>query len=117
MRFVVDECTGPSVANWLRGQGHEVVSAFDEHRGADDEEWIQRAFDEQRILITNDKDFGDKVYRDGHAHHGVILLRLADETPASKIAVLKRLLDQYGARISGQFVVATERRVRFGRRT
>lgn len=90
MRFVVDECTGPSVASWLRDQGHDVVSAFDEHRGADDEEWIQRAFDEQRILITNDKDFGDKVYRDGHAHHGVNLLRLVDETPASKISVLKR---------------------------
>lgn len=115
MRFLVDECTGPSVANWLRSQGHDVVSAYDEHRGADDGLWIRKAFDEDRILITNDKDFGERVYRDGHRHHGVILLRLDNETPASKITVLKRLLDQFGNQIGGQFVVATERRVRFGR--
>ena len=29
MRFPVDECTGPSVANWLRANAHEVFSVFD----------------------------------------------------------------------------------------
>ena len=33
MRFLVDECTGPKVAEWLRGQGHEVFSVFEEARG------------------------------------------------------------------------------------
>lgn len=28
MRFLVDECTGPKVAAWLRGEGHEVFSVF-----------------------------------------------------------------------------------------
>ena len=26
MRFLVDECTGPAVADWLRHQNHEVSS-------------------------------------------------------------------------------------------
>jgi uncharacterized protein with PIN domain len=30
MRFLVDECTGPAVAKWLREQGHDVVSVYDE---------------------------------------------------------------------------------------
>lgn len=30
MRFVVDECTGPAIAQWLKAQGHDVVSIFDE---------------------------------------------------------------------------------------
>ena len=38
---------------------------------------IRKAFAEQWVLITNDKDFGEKVYRD-QCHHGVILLRLED---------------------------------------
>ena len=85
MRFLVDECTGPSVACWLRDKGHEVYSVFDEARGSVDDEIVQKAFSENWILITNDKDFGDKVFRDGRLHSGIILLRLEDETANSKI--------------------------------
>jgi len=61
MRFLVDECTGPAVASWLRDQNHDVFSVFDQARGMDDDGIIRKALDEQWILITNDKDFGDKV--------------------------------------------------------
>jgi predicted nuclease of predicted toxin-antitoxin system len=44
MRFLVDECTGPAVARWLEGQGFEVFSVYDEARGIDDEEVLQKAF-------------------------------------------------------------------------
>ncbi len=116
MRFLVDECTGSKVAHWLREEGHVVFSVFDEARGADDEWIIQKAFAENWLLITNDKDFGEKVYRELHAHHGVIFLRLADERAAKKIAVLKSLLASYAERLPGRFVVVTETRVRFAKR-
>jgi len=61
MRFLVDECTGPAVAAWLKDEGHDVYSVYDESPGIKDAEIIRRAVDEDRILITNDKDFGDKV--------------------------------------------------------
>jgi len=38
MRFLVDECTGPSVAAWLRDHNHDVFSVFDQARGMDDNE-------------------------------------------------------------------------------
>jgi predicted nuclease of predicted toxin-antitoxin system len=116
MRFLVDECTGPVVASWLRDQNHEVFSVFDEARGADDDDILQKALEEQWILITNDKDFGDKVYRDGRLHRGVISLRLEDERAASKIRILSRLLEMYLDRIPNSFLVVTERQVRFARR-
>ena len=84
MRFLVDECAGPAVAKWLRQRHHDVVSVYEQARGSLDDTVIQSAADEDRILITNDKDFGEKVYRDGRSHRGVILLRLEDERPASK---------------------------------
>jgi len=62
MRFLVDESTGPAVAAWLRQQGHEVFSVYAEARGMDDDDIIHKAFTENWILITNDKDFGEKVY-------------------------------------------------------
>jgi predicted nuclease of predicted toxin-antitoxin system len=115
MRFLVDECTGPAVGYWLRAQHHDVFSIYESTRGIDDDEVIRRAFEEDRILITNDKDFGEKIYRDGLPHRGVILLRLADERTAAKIAVLHRLLSNHAGQIPGRFVVVTETKVRFAR--
>ena len=77
---------------------------------------IEKARAEVRILITNDKDFGEMVYREGRAHRGVVFLRLADERSANKIATLERLLTGYGERLSDQFVVVTEHQVRFAKR-
>ncbi len=115
MRFIVDECTGPAVALWLRAQGHEVFSVFDEARGMDDDAVISKAYDESWVLITNDKDFGEKVYRERRLHHGVILLRLEDERADNKINVLTRLLEGYANNLAGKFVVVTETHVRFAR--
>ena len=79
MRFLVDECTGPAVARWLREQQHDVFSVYEQARGMDDGEIVRNAFAEKRILITNDKDFGEKVYRERWPHKGIVLLRLDDE--------------------------------------
>ncbi len=115
MRFLVDECTGPAVARWLREQGHDVFSVFDEARGMNDEELIHKAFAENWILITNDKDFGEKVFRERRQHKGVVLLRLDDERAASKIDTLERVLSGYADRLAERFVVVTPTQVRFAR--
>ena len=113
MRFIVDECTGPAAAKWLRERGHEIFSVFDEARGADDDQIIRKARDEKWILITNDTDFGAKVYRDRVLHEGVILLRLEDERSPAKIKALDRLITAYGDDLPGNFVVVSEGQVRF----
>jgi predicted nuclease of predicted toxin-antitoxin system len=115
MRFLVDECTGPAVAAWLLKQGYEVFSVFDSARGMDDDTKVQKAYSENWILITNDKDFGEKVYREQRSHHGVILLRLDDERASVKISVLGQLLANHAERLPDQFVVVTENNVRFAK--
>ena len=116
MKFLVDECTGPSVATWLQDNGHEVFSVYEDARGAEDDIILQKAFKENWILITNDKDFGDKVFRNGRLHKGVILLRLENERAESKIQVLSHLLKKYSDRLPNAFVVVTEKQVRFAKR-
>jgi predicted nuclease of predicted toxin-antitoxin system len=116
MRFLVDECAGPAVAAWLRRQNHEVFSVFEQSRGMNDEDIIQKAASENWILLTNDKDFGDMVYRDGRLNRGVILLRLDDERSVSKIQVISHLLKNYMDHLPDSFVVATEKQVRFARK-
>ena len=115
MRFLVDENAGPSLAIWLRNQGHEVFSVYETARGVDDDQIIQQAFVDHWIIITSDKDFGEKVYREQWPHRGVILLRLEDERVASKIATLQRLLEKHQDQLAVTFVVVTESRVRFAR--
>jgi predicted nuclease of predicted toxin-antitoxin system len=113
MRFLVDECTGPGVAQWLRQQGHTVYSVFDEARGIDDDRVLQLAFAGNYMLITNDSDFGEKIFREQRPHHGVIFLRLHDERTANKIAVIESLLQQHHERLGNTFTVVTETRIRF----
>jgi predicted nuclease of predicted toxin-antitoxin system len=115
MRFIVDECTGPKVARWLCERGHEVFSVYDEARGMEDDSIIEKALTESWILITNDKDFGEKVHKERRSHRGVVFLRLEDERAASKIETLKLLLEMYADKLADNFVVVTETRVRFAR--
>ena len=115
MRFLVDECAGPAVAQWLREKGHDVFSVQEQAAGSSDAVLITQAWIEKRIIITNDKDFGEKVYREGHPHHGVILMRLANERSVVKIETLRRLLNKYADQLPDQFVIVTETKVRFAR--
>jgi len=112
LRLLVDECTGTKVAACLRGEGHEVFSIYDEARGMIDDWIIAKAHVENWILVTNDKDFGEKVFRERHPHHGIILMRLEDERAANKIETLRRLLELYADQIADRFVVVTETQVR-----
>lgn len=113
MRFLVDECTGPGVARWLAEQGHDVYSVFNNAPGTPDEELVVKAFAENRIIITNDKDFGEQVFREKKPHKGIILLRLENERTHNKIRVLKEVLHNYPDKLTQQFVVVTERKIRF----
>ncbi len=94
-------------------QQHNVFSLYDEARGMEDDVIIRKGFTEDWIIVTNDKDFGEKVYRERHPDKGIIFLRLDDERPANKIVVLQRLLARYIDQLPGQFVVVTETQVRF----
>ncbi len=105
MRFLVDECTGPAVARWLQEEGYEVFSVYDQLRRADDEAIIHKAFSENWALITNDKDFGEKVYKERFGHRGVIFLRLVNERNRSKITVLQNLLQTFEAEIPENFML------------
>ncbi len=112
MRFIVDECTGPRVAKWLREQDHHVFSVYDDARGMDDESILQKANLENYMLITNDKDFGELIFRMNRPHKGVVLLRLENERAINKIAVLQRVLTSFSEKLTNNFIVVTESTIR-----
>lgn len=111
-KFLIDESTGQAVVRHLRRKGYDVVGVAEVMPQADDDNVIEHAFQEQRVLITNDKDFGEKVFRDAHPHAGVLLLRLSDDRASHKSRITEAVLRKYLDRLPDNFVVATEETVR-----
>src|SRR5258708_5035774 len=115
MRFIVDESTGTSVAEYLRGQGHHVTVVAEALPQADDIEILRKAVAEKLIVVTNDKDFGDLVFRSGESHAGILLLRLRDESSATRVAVVANVMENHPEDLAGNFVVASESHIRVRR--
>ena len=63
MRFLLDESAEYRIVAFLTGLGHDVTAiAHDYPHGLPDQQILEIAVSEQRILITNDSDFGELVF-------------------------------------------------------
>ncbi len=112
MKFLVDECTGTSVAVWFASQGYEVFSVFDSLRGATDDELLNKAVTENYILVTMDKDFGEMIFRYQKPHKGIVFLRCEPNNFKKRIETLSYLLANYSEKLPLNFVVVTNDNVR-----
>ncbi|WP_395043066.1 DUF5615 family PIN-like protein [Flavobacterium sp.] len=112
MRFLVDECVGTTVSEFLKSTNHIVISVFDELRGSTDDELLFKSNTENYILITSDKDFGEMVFKNQKPHNGIILIRCKPNNFKQKILVLTKLLQNYSAKLENNFVVVTNENVR-----
>jgi predicted nuclease of predicted toxin-antitoxin system len=112
MNVLADENIARDIVGWLRGNGHDVVYAAEVRPGALDTDWLTKAEQEARIVLTSDKDFGELVFRDGLNSHGIVLLRLADLTVAEALVRLQGVWSVIEANPAGQLIVVTENKVR-----
>lgn len=62
LRFMADENCDFAVVRALRAQGFDVLAVSEHTHRSDDRLLIDQAAREQRILLTEDKDFGWLVY-------------------------------------------------------
>jgi predicted nuclease of predicted toxin-antitoxin system len=114
MKFIVDECTGTNAAEWLKMQGFEVLSVFDDWRGASDVEILQKSVDEDFIIVTNDKDFGELIFRQKLPHKGVIFLHPKPNNFKQRIILLENLFSYMQESLVGKFIVVTNEAIRIG---
>ncbi len=77
-----------------------------------DYEILKLAAQEKRMVLTMDKDFGELVYSSKLPHTRVLLLRLEDSNSAQKVDVVKKIIQQYHARITGKFCVYKDNKFR-----
>lgn len=80
--------------------GHDVIRIGREHpHDLPDEEILALSHREGRVVITNDRDFGELVFRHGQPHAGVILSRLGSADLPTKVARLAEVLEFHGAEL------------------
>ncbi|MBA2278772.1 MAG: DUF5615 family PIN-like protein [Chloroflexia bacterium] len=115
MRFLLDESADARLGFHMRSLGHDVAAiAVDFPASLADPEVLAIAHREHRILITDDRHFGELVFVRLHPHSSVIYLRLGKhaELP-TKIGRLDHVLTHFADRLD-QFLVVTRERVRVG---
>ena len=92
MKFLADECCDAGLVNSLREAGHDVAYILERKTGIADEEVLVEAYNEGRIFITEDKDFGELVYRLIKPSRGIILIRIDVQERQLKPLRLNQLL-------------------------
>ena len=115
MRFLVDESCDVVMGRALREAGNDVIEVRKAKPGAGDEWVVSQAVAENRILLTEDKDFGGLIYAHGYNAIGVILLRYPVSERHQIAQDLVELVKQQNERLMGCFVTVTPRRVRMSR--
>lgn len=113
MKFLADVNVERRVVELFRSQGFEVMWIPDFDCSMTDEELLAIAKSQNRILITNDKDFGELTFRQHKTSAGIILLRIAGEHIDKKLEMIRILLEQHVAKLSNQFTIVSDHKFRF----
>ncbi|MEA1964042.1 MAG: DUF5615 family PIN-like protein [Candidatus Aerophobetes bacterium] len=108
MKFLADESVEKAVVDWLRDQKFDVAHIIEKVPSISDEEVIKLANSENRILITNDKDFGELIFHQGKIAPGILLIRATNEQSSNKVELVGKVLKMVKNKLEGHFVVVSE---------
>jgi len=115
VRILADESCDRRIVRLVREAGHDVAEVASRMPGAPDAAVMELAQREARLLLTEDKDFGQLVFAAGERVPGVVLLRYPaaawEEAGRTLLAVLRRR----GEGLRGAFVTVRPGRVRLVR--
>jgi predicted nuclease of predicted toxin-antitoxin system len=107
MKFLFDQSADFRLITHLSQLGHDVKAISRNYpHGIPDEDVLEIARNERRILIVADRDFGELIFQQKLRHAGVIFFRLPGASLPTKIEHLNKVLKGYlGDLESGEFLV------------
>lgn len=115
LRVIANENIPGTVVEHLRAAGHDVLAVKETMRGQSDMAVLARAQEEDRVLITQDKGFGELAFRWGlPASSGVILLRLSGRSMEEDNRRMMQAILSRGD-WAGHFAVITDDHIRIKR--
>ncbi len=108
-KLILDENIGFRVYSILLDKGYDVKTILTEKRGAPDEEIIKVAAEQNRVIITLDKDFG--YLAQAYKLLGVVLLRLRNPIVENRVKAIIRAI-KLGGQLYGYITVVEDYRIR-----
>ena len=112
MRWLADECMAAELVEQLRAAGHDAAYMAELTPSTSDQQVIDRACDEHRLLLTEDKDFGELVFHRGRSVPGLVLLRIGSGRHHLKWLRLQAVIARLGEGLTGRHTVIDESRFR-----
>ncbi|HRW74260.1 MAG: DUF5615 family PIN-like protein [Lewinellaceae bacterium] len=112
LHFLADESVDYRIVKHIRALGFGVYSVLEEHAGSTDDVVLALANKSNTILITEDKDFGELIFRLKKTGRGIILLRFSGLTIDIKRQLIDRCLASFGSDLDGKFVVISKDKMR-----
>ncbi len=112
MRLLANENFPLDAVEALRSDGHDVAWIREDSRGISDDKVLLGAQEENRIVVTFDKDFGELAFRSKlPAQSGVILFRI---TPKSSQYIAQVAVQALASQTNwvGHFSVVEDNRIR-----
>lgn len=112
LSLLADENIDQRLVSSLRLAGIFVYSVAESSPGITDEEVMRLSENLSAMILTDDKDFGEIVFRKQRSCRGIVLLRLTGVDYSRKADHVIQVIDRYGSEMIGKFVVITAERVR-----
>ncbi len=112
MTILADESVAATIIERLREDGLTVQAVRELAPGTTDKVVLETADKSNVLLLTEDKDFGEMVYRQSAFHHGVVLLRLAGLSRTLRNALVSEAFKRHAIEFVGAFTVITPRGIR-----
>ena len=112
MRFIADECVDGRVVRRLIADGHELLVARKSFKGWKDTMVLAESKERDCLLITEDKDFGELVFRLRAVHAGVVLIRLHGLSGPEQAERVSHVIREQAAELKYAFTVIGLRRMR-----
>ena len=112
MKILADESVDYPVVASLRKLNYDVYYIAEIKSGIKDEEVLEIAQKENRILLTSDKDFGELAYRQKLANNGVVLYRLSGLSNERKSLIITDSFKSHSSEMANKFTVITSNHIR-----
>jgi predicted nuclease of predicted toxin-antitoxin system len=112
IRFLADENVSRLVIERLRAAGFDVESVRETRPGAPDKDILDAADSDNRVLVTEDRDFGELVIRQRLKVRGIILLELDRVTSAAEAELVAEVVRIHASKLTGNLLVVEPARVR-----
>ncbi len=112
MKILADESVDKAIILSLRKEGHSVIYVAEQFPGIADQQVLDLSNNEERLLLTADKDFGELVFRQNLASRGIFLIRLSGMPSWQKCDIVSNALRQHHDRLWNSFTVITSNSIR-----